>query len=435
MAAKPNRNVMRNPLYIPPVVSPGSFNIAAAPSQADVGGGQVTACLAYNDGMPGPTFLTSTGSSANIQFTNGLADETTIHWHGMVVTEAADGHPSAAVHPGGTYNYTYPIVQRACMNWYHPHPHTLTGSQVAYGLAGGFIIRDPEEDALGLPSGAYEVPLVIRDAKFDAQGNLDFRNSKSGFYGDTPLVNATINPKLDVDTAVYRFRILIGSNARHFTLAFSDGTPFTLIGNDGGLLENAVTLADITGSPGERFDVLVDFRDRLVGDTVMLRELGQGWDILELNVTQVSSNPGSIPTGQLSVIEKLADPVVTREFSFDGMTSINGKKYEMARIDFQVPRGQTELWRFTTGGNAPHPVHIHGASYQVVSRTGGRNQTFPWEAGWKDVVLLDDGETVEILIRFDDHAADGFQYPSTYVMHCHKLSHEDAGMMLNFQVV
>jgi FtsP/CotA-like multicopper oxidase with cupredoxin domain len=102
----------------------------------------------------------------------------------------------------------------------------------------------------------------------------------------------------------------------------------------------------------------------------------------------------------------------------------------MGRTDFTVPWGETELWRFTTNGNAPHPVHVHGTYFQVISRTGGRGQLYPWEAGWKDSVLLEDGETVEILIRFDhDCNAD-----SLYVMHCHKLEHEDMGMMSDFRV-
>jgi FtsP/CotA-like multicopper oxidase with cupredoxin domain len=114
-------------------------------------------------------------------------------------------------------------------------------------------------------------------------------------------------------------------------------------------------------------------------------------------------------------------------FTFDGMSKINGLEYDMDRIDFQVPFGVTERWRFKTGNNAPHPVHVHGASFQVQSRSGGRGVVFPWEQGWKDTVLLLDGETVEVLIRFD-----GFR--GIYLLHCHKLEHEDMGMMSNFEV-
>ena len=109
------------------------------------------------------------------------------------------------------------------------------------------------------------------------------------------------------------------------------------------------------------------------------------------------------------------------------MTRINGRVFELDRIDFQVNVGEVEKWVFTTNGNAPHPVHVHGASFQVTKRTGGRGRLYSWEQGWKDTVLLNDGETVEVLIRFD--------LAGRYLMHCHKLEHEDAGMMLNFEVV
>jgi blue copper oxidase len=230
-----------------------------------------------------------------------------------------------------------------------------------------------------------------------------------------------------VDSALYRFRVLGGANARIFRLALSTGAAFTVIGNDGGLLQDSVQVANPDLAPGERLDLLVDFRGLSVGTTVMLRDLRAGWDLIEFRVVRTVSDTSTIPTS-LSTIAKLASPVATRDFSFDGMTKINGLEYAMDRIDFQVPFGQVERWRFRTNGNAPHPVHIHGASFQVQSRSGGRNRTFPWESGWKDTVLLEDRETVEVLIRFD-------AYRGVYLMHCHKLEHEDMGMMTNFEVV
>jgi len=435
LAAKPGGGggggggtVTRNPLKIPPAASPTSYALQAAPATVDIGGGKLSNVLAYNGFFPGPTFRANTGDSVNVQFTNGLTEETTVHWHGMIVPTAADGHPRDVVMPGGSYSYQYPIIQRAALNWYHPHPHMMTGEQVALGLAGAFILNDAEEAALGLPSGAYEVPLIIRDVKLDRAGNLTYNAKSSGFLGDIAMVNGTRDPKLDVDTAIYRFRVLCGSNARLFKLALNNGAQFTLIGNDGGLLETAATIGQIEISPGERFDLLVDFRNLAVGTKVMLQDLNSGWNLLEFNVTRQVSIAGGLPTGTLSSVTPLSNPVVTREFSFDGMSRINGKVYDINRIDFQVPFGQTELWRFTTGGNAPHPVHVHGASFQVQSRSGGRGVLFPWESGWKDTVLLQDGETVEVLIRFDG-------YRGLYVMHCHKLEHEDMGMMANFEVI
>jgi FtsP/CotA-like multicopper oxidase with cupredoxin domain len=130
----------------------------------------------------------------------------------------------------------------------------------------------------------------------------------------------------------------------------------------------------------------------------------------------------------LSTILPLSGPSQpTRSFTFDGMSRINGLEYDMDRLDFRVPLGVTERWRFKTGGNAPHPVHVHGAHFQVVSRTGGRGRLFGWEGGWKDTVLLNDKETVDVLIRFDT-------YRGLYVIHCHQLEHESMGMMANFEV-
>jgi FtsP/CotA-like multicopper oxidase with cupredoxin domain len=137
-------------------------------------------------------------------------------------------------------------------------------------------------------------------------------------------------------------------------------------------------------------------------------------------------------------VNSLTDVPLTRTISFDGMGQMNGQRYDMNTIAFTVPFNQVEKWRFTTGGNGPHPVHIHGASFQVVNRSGGRNQVYPHERGWKDVVLLNDGETVDVLIKFD--ASNYYSTPSNlmkgvYVIHCHKLEHEDNGMMMNFKVV
>jgi FtsP/CotA-like multicopper oxidase with cupredoxin domain len=383
--------------------------------------------LAYNSYFPGPTFRANSGDAASIQFTNGLSEATTIHWHGMIVPTDADGQPQDLVAPGATYSYEFPINQRACLNWYHPHPHMATGKQVVLGLAGAFIINDAEETALGLPSGNYEIPLIVRDVNFNRAGNIIYNPTSSGYLAKNPMVNGTRAPYLNVDTALYRFRVLNGASARLFKLALSNGAPFNLIGNDGGLLETAVEVSQIEFSPGERLDLLIDFRGLPVDTKVMLQDLNAGWNLLEFRVTHEVTDDHTIPT-TLSTITPLSDPQTTRSFSFDGMTRINGQEYDLNRIDFEVPFGETELWRFTTNGNAPHPVHIHGASFQVQSRTGGRGVLFPWEQGWKDTVLLNDRETVEILIRFDG-------YPGRYLMHCHKLEHEDQGMMTNFEVI
>lgn len=422
----------RNPLRIPSAGSPPSA-MTVGESTVDLGGGNLSRVWTYNGQFPGPTIVVEGGSTSapgdrvTIDLYNDLADETITHWHGMIVDTPNDGHPHQAFQPGGSYHYDFPVVQRATMNWYHPHPHEKTGEQVAMGLAGGFIIRDSVERSYGLPTGPREIPLIVRDAEFDRSGNMIYKPRSGGFEGKSFLVNGTLDPTLSADAAVYRFRLMNGSNARIYRFAFEDGTPFTLIGNDGGFLPDAsVTLDEMVLCPAERVDILVDLRGRL-GDRLMLRDLASGWDLLEITVDNDVVDDTVVPA-TLPSIPSLGSPVREREFSFDGMSKINGQLYDMDRIDFQVPFGQTELWRFTTNGNAPHPVHVHGAYYQVISRTGGRGRLYPWETGWKDSVLLEDGETVEVLIRFDG-------YKGLYLMHCHKLEHEDMGMMSNFEVV
>lgn len=436
--------VDRYPLNVPSVHEfPGELTLNCAPARVDLGGEQMSDVWAYNGSFPGPTLRAARGDRVNVILQNNLLDETITHWHGMVVDHLNDGHPMHAIQPGaGPRLYDFSINQRAALNWYHPHPHELTGEQVNLGLAGAFIIEDSEEAQLNLPTGAYEVPLIIRDAKLDRSGNLTYTAKRGGFSGDTFLVNGTLNPRLEVDRTLYRFRILNGSNARIYRLALDSGHPWLLIGNDGGLLANAVggaSVAQIDLSPAERLDILIDFRGLNTGDKVMLQDLNAGWDLLEFEVTGAISNPAaSFVDGQaLSAIDPLVQNGATRTFSFDGMSRINGQQYEMDRIDERVPVDSVEKWIFTTNGNAPHPVHVHAAPFQVISRTGGRNEVFPWERGWKDTVLLEDGETVEVLVYFrkEDYLVDGVvPANSIYLMHCHKLEHEDMGMMMNWEL-
>ena len=425
-----------NRLFIPLPAGP-TTELRAASGFTDLGGGKMGQALLYNGHLPGPTFEVDNGDTVKVLFTNDLDAATTVHWHGLMIPTAVDGQPHEAIPPGNTFDYSFKVNQRAGMSWYHPHPHLATASQVAYGLAGGFIIRDTEEYLLLLPSGPYEVPLIIRDANIDKAGNLSYNGKASGFTGSIPLVNGTRDAELEVHQSWYRFRILIGSNSRLFNLALSSGAPFRLIGNDGGLLPTAVDLPAMELSPGERVDVLVDCTGIGPGQTVGLVDTNSGWTLLRLKGTGETGGAGSAATvpasgAILSTDEptfQTANSPTRRTFSFDGMTRINGAVYDMDVISFDVPQNTVEEWVFRTNGNAPHPVHVHGASFQVMSRTGGRGRLFPWEGGWKDTVLLHDRETVRVRLSFDSG------YTGRYLLHCHKLEHEDAGMMLNFRVV
>jgi FtsP/CotA-like multicopper oxidase with cupredoxin domain len=421
----------RSPLQFPPTVSPGGLALNATHGLADLGGGQWSNAYLFNSGLPGPTIRANTGDVATITFNNQLTEGSIVHWHGMVVPHADDGHPLQEVGPGGTYAYDFPIVQRAATNWYHPHPHMHTGRQVHQGLAGLFIVNDAQEASLNLPGGAYELPLVIRDALLDANGNLRYLEGSLGHTGPVMLVNGVRDATVNVDTARYRLRILNGSNARDFSLSLSNGRAFQLIGNDGGLLRSRVSVSSITVGPAERVDVIVDFNGLPVGTRVMLRgsTSGPATSLLEFVVTRQVTLSQPLPTVLSNIpVWQRSQARRTRSFTFSGAMLINGLPMDINRIDFQVPFGEIELWRFTSA-STNHPVHVHGAYFQVLSRTGGRGRVYPWETGgWKDTVLVQSGETVDVLIRFNT-------YRGLYLIHCHRLEHEDMGMMSNFEVV
>ncbi len=327
----------------------------------------------------------------------------------------------------------------------------LTGSQAYRGLAGLFIVNDAEEAALNLPSGAYEIPLVIQDKRLSGSSlnyNPTSMEVMSGFMGESIVVNGVASPYTDVASRYYRLRILNGSNARIYNLAFSNNQPFTIIGSDGGLLKNPQSVSNILLSPGERIDVLVNFAGISTGTDVYLLSKAfsnagnaqgkQEFKIMKFRITQNSTDSFSIPSN-LSVVSTLSTSSQTRNFvltemqmsmggSMTGMHRINDKVFDAARIDETIAANSTEIWVFENKGNEPHPVHLHAAQFQVLSRSGGENRgVIASERGWKDTVLLLPGEKVTLAVPFGS-------LTGKFVFHCHNLEHEDDGMMLQYMI-
>ena len=225
----------------------------------------------------GPIIRLQKGQKVRINFRNQLPEPSITHWHGLHVPADMDGHPNHAVNNGETRVYEFEVLNRAGLNLYHPHSHEATATQVYYGMAGGIIINDPEEAKLGLPGGEYEIPVVIQDRRFDDNNQLVYsgmmHDRMVGFYGDKILVNGRPNVELDVASRAYRLRILNGSNARIYKVGWSDGTPLTVIGVDGGLLEVPENRPYVMMAPGERLDVWADFSGRPKGTEITLRSL------------------------------------------------------------------------------------------------------------------------------------------------------------------
>ncbi len=437
------------------------------------------------DSYLGPTLHLQRGQRVRIHFTNQIPQESIVHWHGLHVPAEMDGHPRYAIGPGESYVYEFTVLNRAGTYWYHPHPHGRTGPQVYAGMAGLLLVTDPEEQALDLPRGAFDLPLVLQDRLFDAQNRLVYlpngpMDAMLGFLGDRILVNGRPEASRSVAPRPYRLRLLNGSNARIYKLGWSNGMPMTVIATDGGLLEQPVQLPYVTLGPAERVELWVDFRGVGPGESVVLenqpfvdpgsgmgmmgrmgqsafRPLPQGtrYPIVTFQIDQEGEGGAPLPK-RLAPVERIdpAQATATRRVSLtmqppNGWT-LNGRTFEMTGVaqDERVPLGATEIWEFVNQGGMgggmmggmgmlPHPMHMHGESFQVLERRPVSPQGEAlWQslregvvdAGWKDTVLVLPGQRVRVIRRFMD-------FTGLFLYHCHNLEHEDMGMMRNFEVV
>ena len=261
---------------------------------------------------------------------------------------------------------------------------------------------------------------------------------------DTPTVNGVAQPFFKVGTRKYRFRILNGCNARLLQLALSSGQSFVQIGGDGGLLPAPVTRPSLLVSPGERFEVVVDFSKYRVGSQTVLRNtLGSGrtYDIMRFDVAWKESDPAAVPS-VLRPIERL-DPamaVKTRTFTLgmtsDGKFTINGLSYDHMHIEAEPMLDSIEIWEFVNPMGMWHCMHAHAIMWQILDRNGAAPP--PHERGWKDTWYMPGNSTVRVIGHFADYACDPdhMNHVSNYMIHCHILEHEDqGGMMTQFKVM
>ena len=415
----------------------------------------------------GPVIRAQTGQNVRIRLINNIADDTIVHWHGLHVPADMDGHPRFVIPQGESYLYEFEVRNRAGTYWYHPHPHGITGPQVYGGLAGLFLVSDNEEQAAGLPTGEYDIPLVIQDRAFDDNKQLIYLSGRrmeqmTGFLGDWIMVNGQPDFTLPVATRAYRLRLLNGSNARIYRLAWQDGSPMTVIGTDGGLLEKPVQRRYVMLGPGERLELWADFSRHAVDSETALVSLpfdagargggmmgsgaalpnGAGFSILRVKVNRQEKETLTLPL-RLSEIERYrlgdavnpGDPKIFHLVMRHMAWTLNGRTFQMEAVagDEVVQMNTLEVWEFVNEGsgmgmmgmmNMPHPIHLHGLQFQVLERRGVMHNGYVDE-GWKDTVLLMPGERIRLLVRFAD-------YPGLFLYHCHNLEHEDMGMMRNY---
>ncbi|EPB2249075.1 multicopper oxidase CueO [Citrobacter sp. SX206] len=243
--------------------------------------GKTATTWGYNGNLLGPAVKLNTGQAVSVDIHNQLAEETTLHWHGLEIPGEVDGGPQGVIPAGGKRSVTFTPAQRAATCWFHPHQHGKTGRQVAMGLAGLVLIEDDEIRKLLLPKqwGIDDVPVIIQDKQFSADGQinyqLDMMTAAVGWFGDTLLTNGAIYPQHAAPRGWLRLRLLNGCNARSLNIAASDNRPLYVIASDGGLLAEPVKVTELPMLMGERFEVLVDVSD------------GKAFDLVTLPVSQM----------------------------------------------------------------------------------------------------------------------------------------------------
>jgi spore coat protein A, manganese oxidase len=352
------------------------------------------------------------------------------------------------------------------MLWYHDHAMGINRLNIFAGLIGAYIIRDDVEDALHLPNGEYEIPLIICDRMFDKDSQLYYPVSDNPvspwipeFFGDAYLVNGKLFPFLDVEPRKYRFRVLNASNGRFYRLALSNKQSFHAIGTDQGLLNAPVELKKIVIAPGERLDLIVDFSghagEKLVvqDDAVAVMQFRVAAAPAAVSASAVTVKEDSLLPAVLRPIERLAESsaVKTRMLSLDEIDDLvqNPVKMLLNNTSWHMPvtedplLNSVEIWNLINPTDDSHPIHLHLVKFQILDRrsfqtfayisekqlkfTGQSIPPEPSESGWKDTVRAEPGMVTRIIVRFDG-------YPGRYVWHCHILEHEDNEMMRPYQV-
>lgn len=466
----------KNPLQIPPRLDDiasekgKSYSLRAQAGTREFIAGLRTPTLGINQDYLGPTVFLRRGEDVELNVSNTLKEQTTLHWHGLHVPAKADGGPAQIIEPGTTWSPNFTVNQNAGTFWYHSHLLHKTGEQVYRGLAGLIILEDEKSDMLDLPKnyGVDDIPLIVQDKRFNSDGSLAYigspRDVMMGFFGDKTLVNGTLDPVFRPTTQRVRFRLLNAANARSFTFAFDDQREFQLVATDGGFIEKTVSCSSLVLGPSERAEIVVDFNDASPCKLISL-PLGSPFaargmmgrmqagnnarsELLTIEPAAKLEQSPALPT-ELTTLSPLnpRDAATTRKLTLSmamgmgmmggrgrrgggggGNFFINGQAMDMSVINYRVKKDTTEIWEITNDTMMMHPFHIHHSQFQILDRDGLAPEAH--ERGLKDTVKVGPGETVRFIMRFENYAD-----PNTsYMYHCHILEHEDNGMMGQFTV-
>jgi len=418
-----------------------------------------TPIFGYDGIAPGPTILARKGRPIAVKVTNALPAThpqwgyeawTSVHLHGSASKPQYDGYASDITRPGEYKIYHYPNSQDARMLWYHDHGVHHTAENAYMGLAAVYLLGDEVEDRLPIPKGAYDLPLVITDKMFAADGKFMYDDEgHSGLYGDVILVNGQPWPTLKVAKRKYRFRILNASLSRGLRLQLSNSSPMTVVATDGGLMPAPQQTVQLRVGMAERYEVVIDFAKYTAGTKIQLRNLGvpnsDDFDhtdkIMQFEVTNDAFDPANnqVPAQLNPNMEvmglKESDATATvklRVHRSNSTWKINDATWddivasEYQRVVANPKLNEVQIWEIeNSSGGWFHPTHIHLVDFKILSRNG--RAPFNYEIGPKDVAFVGENETVRAIMRFTHEEG-------RYMIHCHNLPHEDHDMMTQFRV-
>ena len=441
-----------------------------------------TPSWSYNGILPGPTIVAKYGQPILVRMHNQLpinnvgpaSPQITTHLHNFHTASESDGYPGDYFGPGTFWDYHYAMfpagndpLQRMTTLWYHDHMDGFTAANVYAGLSAFFLIfddqdtgdeNDPNPAAFRLPSGKYDVPLILHDVLFDQNGMAFFDSMNTdGILGDRFTVNRRIQPFFQVERRKYRLRILNGGPSRFYTIVIgtdpvhpNPGIPFAVVTNDGNFCEEPIITDNLVMGIANRFDIVVDFSQFPAGTSLYLQNrmrqtdprgpelpittLNPGDSLMRFDVVPATGPDNSqIPSTLRAQPDIPLDKVKQRRtFLFDymqGLWVINNQIFDNDMPAFTVKQGEPELWTLRNEGNIwSHPIHIHFEEFDTITINGKPLTGTELKLHRKDTINLFPNDEAVIFIQFRD-------FLGRYVMHCHNVVHEDHAMMLRFDVV
>lgn len=399
----------------------------------------------YKATVPGPTFMVYTNEGISVKWNNKIKNshilpvDPTLHWanpnnmqkpvypfynyppgylkaqypvptvvhlHGGETESKYDGFPESwftyneKVGPSYITNvYKYLNRQQSSTLFYHDHTLGITRLNVYAGLSGAYIIKDlnnylDDYKTTPLPTGKYDIPLIIQDKSFKKDGSLYFSSEGENpsthpywrrfFYGNTNVVNGKVWPNLNVEKTAYRFRIVNSSNSRFYKFKLSNNHNIIQIGSDGGYLEKPVFMDEIYLAPAERADIIIDFSKTFIGEEILLLNVNYEdgetdkhttGQVMRFKVMDSSCQKHICLPRRLNNIPKLQENISKRIVTLNSLNNdggvqallLNGQTWDSMVSEDSVV-GSIQVWDIVNIANGPHPIHIHLADSQVINR-------------------------------------------------------------------